>query len=468
MKNENPKISLCILSKDNPELISHCFDSFLKHNSYKNFEILVCETKMTERALTCYKKYHTKLNTDKEKPKFKCFSEDSYNFSKLSNYLANNSSGDYLLFLHDDVFITRDVLPKLLDSVNEKTGVIGAPLKYNNGKTDFGERAIEDGVGTYPIKRHKKCGKVDAVTSAFMFIKKSIFEAANQFEENYEDILQDVDLCLKVIQLGYENICISGEPLLHGNKTFSSSATRVIEHIDQDPERDYKRFKKNWVGNNIKNIQINVLTRTSNRPTGFKRCYDSIKKQTHLNINHIVSYDNDNDLSYLSKYEDITLVKIDRDEAIKNDKSPQNIESKLFWKSPHNLYCNYLLDEVDNGWVMFLDDDDEFKDPNALTKITSRIKDQDTMFFWQMEFLNGIRLPDAGSFANKTPKLFKIGSPCFLFHSKWKNRVRWDSFKCSDFRFVDQMNRVINKAEWIYEPFIQINSIGSGKRIDIK
>jgi hypothetical protein len=47
---------------------------------------------------------------------------------------------------------------------------------------------------------------------------------------------------------------------------------------------------------------INILTRTSNRPNGFKRCRESIENQTYKNIRHIVSIDNLNDEEYVKSH----------------------------------------------------------------------------------------------------------------------------------------------------------------------
>ena len=66
----------------------------------------------------------------------------------------------------------------------------------------------------------------------------------------------------------------------------------------------------------MKNPLINILTRTSNRPIGFKNCELSIKNQTYKNIKHIVSYDNDNDLTYLKETEN--KIKVDMNQLIKN------------------------------------------------------------------------------------------------------------------------------------------------------
>ena len=215
-------------------------------------------------------------------------------------------------------------------------------------------------------------------------------------------------------------------------------------------------------------VNINILTRTSNRPNGFKICADSIKKQDYLNITHIVAYDNDNDLEYINKNDDIIKIKVDREELIKNDTSNPPSNHNLFWFSPHNLYCNTLLDNVQDGWILFLDDDDMLIDNNVISEIVSLIEDEDTIMIWQMMYPNGKCLPNNHAFTIKTPMLGNIGSPCFLFHSKWKDHYRWDAYKCGDFIFIDKLYKTIPKNKWINKPFIRLNNMGGlGKRIDI-
>lgn len=214
-------------------------------------------------------------------------------------------------------------------------------------------------------------------------------------------------------------------------------------------------------------IKINILTRTSNRPNGFKICGDSIKKQTYNNINHIVCYDNDSDLSYLNEFE-INKFKIDREKIIKKDTSV-NPNNPSFWFSPHNLYCNELMDNVEDGWIMFLDDDDMLINNKVVEKIVSEIKNEDSILIWQMRYPNGTKLPTADSFKSKRIVLGGIGSPCFLFHSKWKDEARWDAYKCGDFRFLNKLYNTIPDNKWIKEPLIQLNNTGGyGNKIDLK
>lgn len=207
---------------------------------------------------------------------------------------------------------------------------------------------------------------------------------------------------------------------------------------------------------------INILTRTSNRPNFFNRNVNSVNSQTYKNIRHIVSYDNDDDLEYINKHNNLTLVKIDKDKLIREDNSPNPNTGKY---SPHNLYFNEMLKVVEEGWVIFLDDDDLFYDENSLEIIVNNILNDDTMVIWQMNFINGLILPPTDELKGK-PKLGKIGSPCFSFNIKQLGDIKWDGWKCGDFRFIEKIYNKTDKKITIPKILIEINNIGSGNKND--
>ena len=132
---------------------------------------------------------------------------------------------------------------------------------------------------------------------------------------------------------------------------------------------------------------LNILTRTSNRPNGFKRCYNSIKNQTYKKINHIVSCDNEKDLNYLNNYDDIEVIKIYELTNFKN-----RIGNYMIW----NTYFNHMITQSKDGWIIFLDDDDYLHNENVIEEIINEdIKDKEVVIF-QMFFNNsakGLREP---------------------------------------------------------------------------
>ncbi|MDO5970565.1 hypothetical protein Q4Q35_12180 [Flavivirga aquimarina] len=212
-----------------------------------------------------------------------------------------------------------------------------------------------------------------------------------------------------------------------------------------------------------KEIFFNVLTRTSNRPRGFHNCHQSIVNQTYKNVKHFVSYENEKDLDYINSY-DLVKVKVSKTSS----EVLVNANNEPF--APYNLFCNDLLDEVENGWILFLDDDDNFFHNKVLEELAIKIvkADEDTLFIWQMRYPSGKVLPLSKHFKNEEIEINHIGSPCIAFHSKYKDSVRWDSWKRSDFRFINKLFNKLAKKVWIKEVYIQINNHGDfGRKNDI-
>lgn len=201
---------------------------------------------------------------------------------------------------------------------------------------------------------------------------------------------------------------------------------------------------------------INILTRTSGRPKGFEKCHESILKQTCQNYKHIVSYDDVIDLDYLNKY-DLKIVSVK-----KNDSLPDSILIDKY--EPYNLYCNDLLKEVDDGWIIYLDDDDMLIDGGVLKYLHKKIEknNKDTLFIWQTRFPDGSLLPPSKTFDDKEIKEQYIDTACFMFHSKYKDKAKWDSFLAADFRFIRDLAEVIPNQKWIKKVFTQKNNFGDG------
>lgn len=215
-----------------------------------------------------------------------------------------------------------------------------------------------------------------------------------------------------------------------------------------------------------KPVLINILTRTSGRPIGFRKCRESLKNQSYKNFRHIVSYDDIADLTYLNKYDSIDKIKVARQEnPLKGEIPPVPGDFK-----PYNLYCNELLQEVKEGWVIFLDDDDMLSHNNVLKEIVNHIRqnNDNTLFLWYTRFPCGTLLPSKAIFKSKKIVLQQIDTACFLFHSKYKNAVKWDSWWAADFRFIEALSQIIPKQKWLPFAFTQKNNFGDqGRRNDI-
>jgi len=247
-RTSNPKISICIVSKDGDGVIQRCVDAIEEHVNYSDYEVLICDTGTTDKnVLEYYKKV--------ESEKIKIFMGHTYNFSRNNNFLVRESNGEVVLFLNNDVFMTYDAVTTMMKYNNiSSIGCVGhrmvfdrdhnmvqhdgQTLYYPNGEWKrLGHYNITQNIANLPTTNME----VEGVTAACLLMDKSIFNEVGGFDEGYIDVLQDVDLNLKVGRLGYKNFCIREKAIIHIDH--SSRKT------DDTPDsiKDYKKYQLDWI-----------------------------------------------------------------------------------------------------------------------------------------------------------------------------------------------------------------------------
>jgi glycosyltransferase involved in cell wall biosynthesis len=199
---------------------------------------------------------------------------------------------------------------------------------------------------------------------------------------------------------------------------------------------------------------LNILIRTSERPNYFNRLIKTIQLQRYQNYRLIISVDS----SFMESY-----VKAAGYRFIPVKKMHRSKQSTFPW----NLYLNTLMDHVEEGWIMFIDDDDMYAHPYVFNMIADSLPDQNRMLIWKMRFSDGRTVP-GNSYWGKTPfTRTQISMQCFAFHSKWKDHVRFDGQRAGDFRFTNRLLSYIH-PEWLDIIAVRLSNFGNaGKANDI-
>lgn len=222
----------------------------------------------------------------------------------------------------------------------------------------------------------------------------------------------------------------------------------------------------NVIQNNIKieSPHFYILTRTNSRPHGFDRCVNSLLSQTYTNFTHIVSIDNKETWEYVKKYPHVLAVEIDKNEIEKETDIPS---PQTGGKFIYNKYLNKLMEYVkDDSWVIILDDDDYFNSSDVLKKISDQLTSYTDLVLWSMQKDKNTLIPNK-LYMGKTPKLGQIGSPCVAVSTNIAKTIKFDGWKCGDFRYIEAAFKKSSSKKWIFEPLVQMGGVGGGKKIDI-
>lgn len=152
-----------------------------------------------------------------------------FNYSHLNNTAAQYASGNLLCFLNNDIEIINTdwltVMARL--AIRKSSGCVGACLLYPDDTIQHAGVVV--GVETIAghIYKHapaeasghagylNKLQQVDAVTGACLVMRRSVFKSLDGFDEALPVAFNDVDLCLRALEAGYENLWTPDARLRH-------------------------------------------------------------------------------------------------------------------------------------------------------------------------------------------------------------------------------------------------------------
>jgi len=212
---------------------------------------------------------------------------------------------------------------------------------------------------------------------------------------------------------------------------------------------------------------VNVLTRTSRRPKYFEKCFNSVAKQTYLNINHLISVDDDETENYVRKYTN-NYIRVKKYDGNIPELDPK---TKIRRAAPYNLYLNELRNKVKNGWIMFLDDDDVFLQDTVIEELIETVKNEDDLLLWKVKFPNTI-IPPHHLFEKKIISINNFSMIGFMYNKKYDNVTNFDYFSGGDFFFASKLQSKIPSSIWIDKVYTGIQRKtqmgGFGKKDDLK
>jgi hypothetical protein len=152
-----------------------------------------------------------------------------FNFSAMCNIGAKLATGDYFLFLNDDIEIRgEEWLTRLLGQAQvPHTGAVGARLLYPKDNLiqhcgvlnlpigpGHAFHQIDDSINLY-WGRNIVDYNFSVVTGACLMVSKEKYNEIGGFEENLPVAYNDVELCFKLLEKGYYNVLRNDVVMIH-------------------------------------------------------------------------------------------------------------------------------------------------------------------------------------------------------------------------------------------------------------
>jgi len=254
------KVSIIIVCWNNSQLTKNCVDR-LYEVTPEGFELILVDNGSTDDT------WKVLENLKRKYPNIKTIHNDkNLGFAKGNNLALKVATRDHILYLNNDTLPQWGWLERMVDvlEANTKVGIVGARLYFNIDtqgvwKIQHAGITFKNGqvqhIGHYQTDiQVSKIGveEVEAVTGACLMVRKSLAG----FDENYiKGYFEDVDLCLRVRELGFKVVINHEARLIHlEGKSQDILKKEDKRKFDEITERNRKKFEKRWPISKINNL----------------------------------------------------------------------------------------------------------------------------------------------------------------------------------------------------------------------
>ncbi len=250
-------VSIIIPSKDHPEVLKRCLESIVETTGGEpniTYDIVVVDNGSDAKNRVRYGVFIGKIPKKNGLTRINyLYKLDEFNFSAMCNKGVKNTTGEYLLFLNDDIEAVKEGwLRELVSQAQLRhVGAVGAKLIYPD--SDLIQHAGIANVRRGPVHKLQKMHDNKShyfgynrgihnnigVTAACLMISRQKFNDIGGFPEELKVAFNDVDFCYNVFEKGYYNVCCNHiflrhyESLSRGLDTLDS---RKMERLSREGE----------------------------------------------------------------------------------------------------------------------------------------------------------------------------------------------------------------------------------------
>ena len=228
---ELPLVSLIIPTRNQLGLLRQCIETLDRHTDYPQRELIVVDNGSDEADALAY------LRLLEARPGVRVLRDPSpFNYSALNNLAARQARGPLLALMNNDIEVIDSgwLREMVSQALRPGVGAVGAKLYYPDRTVQHGgvilgtdrgdgfggvagpaQKGLARGAGGY-AGRAVLAQSFSAVTAACLVIQKARFDEVGGFDAAHLSVTyNDVDLCLRLREVGYSNVWTPYAELIH-------------------------------------------------------------------------------------------------------------------------------------------------------------------------------------------------------------------------------------------------------------
>ena len=216
------QISVIIVNYNAQYFIKNCIGSILRSAGVPDLEIIVVDNDSTDGSCELLKQSFPKLKLIRN--------DQNEGFSKGNNRGVAAAEGEYVLILNPDTILAEDTLKQVYEFAKSTPDAGAVGVRFIDGSGHFlpeSKRNFPDlktaglkllGFSKRYYAHHigqNEKARVDILTGAFMFMKKSVYEEVGGFDEDFFMYGEDIDLSYRISSAGYHNYYLGEQVVIH-------------------------------------------------------------------------------------------------------------------------------------------------------------------------------------------------------------------------------------------------------------
>ena len=255
--NNDPKVSVIVVTYNNIDLTRECLSSLDEYSQYKNMEIIVVDNSSSDGTPD----YLSEWVANGQNRRL-ILNDDNRGFAAANNQGLLVATGDYLVLLNNDTFVTpgwirtmvrhfdRDKSIGLLGPV---TNNIGNEAKIDITYADMDEMLVKSSAYT-----HRHIGKTYPLRTVAFFcvmMQRAIYERVGPLDEAFgRGFFEDDDYCRRIEQIGLRIVCAE-DVFIHHHLSASFNKLKQVDRqkLFEDNKRIYEAKWGEWLPHTYRN-----------------------------------------------------------------------------------------------------------------------------------------------------------------------------------------------------------------------